>query len=229
LDNTVKLSCFVMFILIGATVFSFTFNAADGHLFVERLFDKLPGGQLGFLLLVNLLVFVLGCFIDFFEIAFIVIPLLVGVAEKLGIDLVWFGVIIGMNLQTSFLSPPFGFALFYLRSVAPRVDYNDRVTNKRIPAVTTAQIYKGSLALVVSFPNLVTDRLDKAPKVNLESIRLEAETGGYGTAVDADPQQALMPQSPEDKTAPQAEAATSEEDPMEAVRRSLDQDAKKKK
>ena len=162
LDNTAKLSCFVMFILIGATVFSFTFNAADGHLWVEHLFDKLPGGQLGFLIAVNLLVFVLGCFIDFFEIAFIVIPLLVAVAEKLGIDLVWFGVIIAMNLQTSFLSPPFGFALFYLRSVAARTDYNDRVTNKRIPAVTTAQIYKGAivfialqlimLAVVIAFP-----------------------------------------------------------------------------
>ena len=241
LDNTAKLSCFVMFILIGATVFSFTFNAADGHLFVERLFDKLPGGQLGFLLLVNLLVFVLGCFIDFFEIAFIVIPLLVGVAEKQGIDLVWFGVMIGMNLQTSFLSPPFGFALFYLRSVAPRVDYNDRVTNKRIPAVTTAQIYKGAfvfialqlimLALVLSFPNLVTDRLDKTPKVNLESIKLEAETGDYGPAPDTDPQQTLMPQSSEDKAGPQVETEGSapEEDPMEAVRRSLEQDAKKKK
>ena len=121
LDNTAKLSCFVMFILIGATVFSFTFNAADGHLWVEHLFAKLPGGQLGFLIAVNLLVFVLGCFIDFFEIAFIVIPLLVAVADKLHIDLVWFGVIIGMNLQTSFLSPPFGFALFYLRSVAAQV------------------------------------------------------------------------------------------------------------
>ena len=145
-----------------------------------------------------------------------------------------------MNLQTSFLSPPFGFALFYLRSVAPRVDYNDRVTNKRIPAVTTAQIYKGALvfialqlimlALVLSFPNLVTDRLDKAPKVNLESIKLEAETGDYGTAPDADPQQALVPERSEDKAVPKkAEGPVAEEDPMEAVRRSLEQDAKKNK
>ena len=196
LDNTAKLSCFVMFILIGATVFSFTFNAADGHLWVEHLFAKLPGGQLGFLIAVNLLVFVLGCFIDFFEIAFIVIPLLVPVADKMGIDLVWFGVIIGMNLQTSFLTPPFGFALFYLRSVAPRIDYNDRVTNQRIPAVTTAQIYKGAiifitlqvimLAVVIAFPTLVTNRLDKAPAVSLESIKLEAEKGDYG-AKEEDP------------------------------------------
>jgi len=237
LDNTAKLSCFVMFILIGATVFSFTFNAADGHLWVEGLFNKLPGGQLGFLIAVNLLVFVLGCFIDFFEIAFIVIPLLVAVADKLGIDMIWFGVIIAMNLQTSFLTPPFGFALFYLRSVAARTAYVDRVTNKRIPAVATAEIYKGSfvfivlqlamLAAVIAFPNLVTDRLAKAPVVNIESIKLEAETGGYG-AVEEDPLKMIAPQPAGEKGEPQAAGAAREEDPMEAVRRALEQDAKKK-
>jgi TRAP-type mannitol/chloroaromatic compound transport system permease large subunit len=225
LDNTAKLSCFVMFILIGATVFSFTFNAADGHLWVEHLFAKLPGGQVGFLIAVNLLVFVLGCFIDFFEIAFIVIPLLVAVADKLNIDLIWFGVIIGMNLQTSFLSPPFGFALFYLRSVAPRIDYTDRVTNKRIPAVTTAEIYKGAfvfialqlvmLAVVIAFPKLVTGSLDKAPAVSLESIKIEAEKGDYGPKAENGAPQA-------------APTAPTEEDPMEAVRRALEQEAKKK-
>jgi TRAP-type mannitol/chloroaromatic compound transport system permease large subunit len=233
LDNTAKLSCFVMFILIGATVFSFTFNAADGHLWVEHLFAKLPGGLLGFLIAVNLLVFVLGCFIDFFEIAFIVIPLLLPVADKMGVDLIWFGVMIGMNLQTSFLSPPFGFALFYLRSVAPRIDYNDRVTGKRIPAVTTAQIYKGAfvfitlqvimLAVVIAFPSLVTNRVDKAPVVNMESIRLEAEKGDYGPKED-DPL-SIAPQPGGEQAAPQA-AAQEEEDPMEAVRRAIEQDAK---
>jgi TRAP-type mannitol/chloroaromatic compound transport system permease large subunit len=228
----------VMFILIGATVFSFTFNAADGHLWVEHLFAKLPGGQLGFLIAVNLLVFVLGCFIDFFEIAFIVIPLLLPVAEKLNIDLVWFGVMIGMNLQTSFLSPPFGFALFYLRSVAPRNDYNDRVTNERIPAVTTAQIYTGAfvfillqlimLAVVIAYPTLVTDRLDKAPKVSLESIKLEAETGDYVKKDEADPMKALNPQPSENQAVLPAGGAAKEEDPMEAVRRAIEQDAKKK-
>ena len=263
LDNTTKLSCFVMFILIGATVFSFTFNAADGHLWVEHLFAKLPGGQLGFLIAVNLLVFVLGCFIDFFEIAFIVIPLLVAVADKLGIDLIWFGVIIGMNLQTSFLSPPFGFALFYLRSVAPRSDYNDRVTNKRIPAVTTAQIYMGSimfvvlqlvmLAAVIAFPNLVTDRLDKGPAVNMETMKLEAETGTYGNTEEAptnaiapqpaaappapqtggaaraeDPLNKIAPQTAAEQPAPQTSGTVREEDPMEAVLRALERDKKKK-
>ncbi|PKO66432.1 MAG: C4-dicarboxylate ABC transporter [Betaproteobacteria bacterium HGW-Betaproteobacteria-16] len=171
LENTTKLAIFVMFILIGSTVFSFTFNAADGHIWVEHLFDKLPGGQLGFLLFVNALVFVLGMFIDFFEIAFIVIPLLAPVAEKLDINLIWFGIILAMNLQTSFLTPPFGFALFYLRSVAARNDYDDVITGKRIKAVTTAQIYKGSIAfiilqvimvaVIVLNPGIVTGNLDK--------------------------------------------------------------------
>jgi TRAP-type mannitol/chloroaromatic compound transport system permease large subunit len=176
MENTTKLAIFVLFILIGYTVFSFTFNAADGHIWVEHLFDKLPGGQLGFLIVVNTLVFVLGMFIDFFEIAFIVIPLLAPVAEKLGIDLIWFGIIIAMNLQTSFLTPPFGFALFYLRSVAARNDYTDHVTKERIPAVTTAQIYKGSIAFiilqlimvaaVIAFPTLVTGSIEAAVKVD---------------------------------------------------------------
>jgi TRAP-type mannitol/chloroaromatic compound transport system permease large subunit len=176
LENTTKLAIFVLFILIGSTVFSFTFNAADGHIWVEHLFDKLPGGQIGFLIVVNLLVFVLGMFIDFFEIAFIVIPLLAPVAEKMGIDLIWFGVIIAMNLQTSFLTPPFGFALFYLRSVAARNDYTDHVTKQRIPAVTTAQIYKGSIAfivlqlimvaVIVINPTLVSGNIEAAAKVD---------------------------------------------------------------
>ncbi|MDP3843333.1 MAG: TRAP transporter large permease subunit [Oxalobacteraceae bacterium] len=235
LDNTVKLSCFVMFILIGSTVFSFTFNAADGHIWVEHLFSKLPGGQLGFLIAVNLLVFVLGMFIDFFEIAFIVIPILAPVADKMGIDLIWFGVIIAFNLQTSFLTPPFGFALFYLRSVAPRADYNDRVTKQRIPAVTTAQIYKGSiaficlqlimLAMVIAFPSLVLGNLDKGPAVDLDTIKLEAETGDYGKS-GQDPMRGFgLPA--EEPTAPAGDS-TAEEDPMEAMQRSLEEDAKKK-
>ena len=171
LENTTKLAIFVMFILIGSTVFSFTFNAADGHVWVEHLFDKLPGGQLGFLLVVNLLVFVLGMFIDFFEIAFIVVPLLAPVAHNLGIDLIWFGIILAMNLQTSFLTPPFGFALFYLRSVAPKNDYADDITGKRIAGVTTAQIYQGSIAfivlqvimvaIIVFNPGIVTGNVEK--------------------------------------------------------------------
>jgi TRAP-type mannitol/chloroaromatic compound transport system permease large subunit len=190
LDNSARLACFVLFILIGATVFSFTFNAADGHLWIEQLFADLPGGQIGFLVFVNILVFVLGMFIDFFEIAFIVIPLLAPVADKLGIDLIWFGVLIAMNLQTSFLTPPFGFALFYLRSVAPRRAYADPVTGKIIAPVTTAQIYRGALlfiviqvamvGLLIAFPQLVTGGLDKQANVDLDAIQLEAAPSDWG-------------------------------------------------
>jgi TRAP-type mannitol/chloroaromatic compound transport system permease large subunit len=193
LEKTTRLSIFVMFILIGSTVFSFTFNAADGHLWVEHLFAQLPGGNLGFLIFVNILVFFLGMFIDFFEIAFIVIPMLAPVAEKMGIDLIWFGILLAMNLQTSFLTPPFGFALFYLRSVAARSDYTDEVTKQRIPAVTTAQIYKGSIAFiilqvimvaVVLFnPGLVSSGITKVEQISEEKVQqqlLNLKVEDYG-------------------------------------------------
>jgi len=189
LENTAKLASFVLFILIGSTVFSFTFNAADGHIWVEHLFLDMPGGAIGFLIVVNILIFILGCFIDFFEIAFIVIPILAPVAEKILPGLVpgmtadqamiWFGVIVAMNLQTSFLTPPFGFALFYLRSVAPKNDYKDRITGENIPAVKTSEIYKGSIAFIVLqlimvaaiivFPNLVTGGLKEGVKIDADA------------------------------------------------------------
>ena len=230
LENTTKLSIFVLFILIGSTVFSFTFNAADGHIWVEHLFDKMPGGALGFLIVVNLLVFVLGCFIDFFEIAFIVIPLLAPVADKLGIDLIWFGVIIAMNLQTSFLTPPFGFALFYLRSVAARNDYTDSVTKQRIPAVTTAQIYKGSIAfivlqlimvaVVIAYPGLVTGNIEKAQKVDesqvtdmLLDMAPAEESSEEGGAQQAPAEGA----APAEEGAQPAPSESEEPDPMKAL------------
>lgn len=149
LDGTTRLATFVMFILIGSRVFSLTFYGVNGHVWVEELMTSLPGGVWGFLIAVNILVFVLGCFIDFFEIAFIVIPLLAPVAQKLGIDLVWFGIIIGMNMQTTFLTPPFGFALFYMRSVAPNGPWVDKPTGRTIAGVTTAQIYRGGIAFII--------------------------------------------------------------------------------
>ena len=190
LEATAKLASFVLFILIGSTVFSFTFNAADGHIWVEHLFKDMPGGAWGFLIVVNILVFILGMFIDFFEIAFIIIPLLAPVAEKIlpGIvpgmtpdqAMIWFGVIIAMNLQTSFLTPPFGFALFYLRSVAAKFDYKDRVTGKLIPSVKTSEIYKGSIAficlqlvmlvVIMVFPVLVTGGIEKTVTLTEEQI-----------------------------------------------------------
>ena len=182
LDSTTKLSCFVLFILIGARVFSLTFYGVNGHIWVEDLMTGLPGGQTGFLIAVNVLVFILGCFIDFFEIAFIVIPLLAPVADKLGIDLIWFGVVLGVNMQTSFLTPPFGFALFYMRSVAPSAPYIDKVNGHTIAGVSTAQIYKGAsqfiilqaimVALVLLFPKLVTHYQDTGPKIDPSQIEI---------------------------------------------------------
>ncbi len=166
MDSTMKLSCFVLFILIGSTVFSLSFQAVDGPIWVEHLLTSLPGGQLGFLIVVNILIFLLAFFLDFFELAFIVIPLIGPVADKLGIDLVWFGVLLAVNMQTSFMHPPFGFALFYLRSVAPMNDYDDRITRRPVAKVTTGQIYWGAVpfviiqiimvGLIIAFPELVS-------------------------------------------------------------------------
>jgi TRAP-type mannitol/chloroaromatic compound transport system permease large subunit len=183
MDTTAKLTTFVVFILLGARVFSLTFYGVDGHLWVEGLLTNLPGGQLGFLIVTNLLIFVLAFFLDFFELAFIVIPLLGPVAEKLGIDLIWLGVLYGVNMQTSFMHPPFGFALFYLRSVAPTKDYTDRATGKLIPRVTTGQIYWGAVpfvliqaimvALIIAFPNLVTGGLAKKQVIDTDKMQIE--------------------------------------------------------
>ncbi|MCK0506953.1 TRAP transporter large permease [Aromatoleum anaerobium] len=191
LESTTRLSIFVLFILVGSTIFSFVFTAVDGQIWVEHLFDRLPGGQLGFLLFVNTVIFFLGCFIDFFEIAFILMPLLGPVADKMGIDLIWFGVIIALNLQTSFLTPPFGFALFYLRSVAPASSYLDRITNKRIEGMKTGDIYRGSVAfviiqlvmvaLVIAFPELVTGGLGEKTKVDLDTIQIQQPPGDAGS------------------------------------------------
>ncbi len=152
MDATTRLTSFVIFILIGSTVFSLVFRLMDGDLWVEGLLAALPGGALGFLVVVNLLVFVLAFFLDFFEIAFIFVPLLAPVAHKLGIDLVWFGVLLGINMQTSFMHPPFGFALFYLRSVAPSSVRTTDIYWGAIPFVVLQVIM---VALVLAFPALV--------------------------------------------------------------------------
>lgn len=225
LENTAKLASFVLFILIGSTVFSFTFNAADGHIWVEHLFLDMPGGAIGFLIVVNILIFILGMFIDFFEIAFIVIPILAPVAEKIlpgmvpGMTadqaMIWFGVIVAMNLQTSFLTPPFGFALFYLRSVAPKNDYKDRITGENISAVKTTEIYKGSIAFIVlqlmmvasiiAFPNLVTGGIQEGVKIDAEAAleqMLELEN--------------INQDAPDDELLPEDEQ-TDEDDPAKAL------------
>jgi len=166
LFSTAKLSSFVIFILLGARVFSLTFYGVNGHVWVEHLMTSVPGGEIGFLIIANLLVFFLAFFLDYFELAFIIIPLLAPVADSLGIDLIWFGVMLAINMQTSFMHPPFGFSLFYLRSVAPSRPYKDRVTGATIQPVTSGQIYRGAIPylgiqlvmviIVVAFPQLVT-------------------------------------------------------------------------
>jgi tripartite ATP-independent transporter DctM subunit len=182
MDTTARLTSFVVFILVGARVFSLTFYGVDGHLWVEGLLSGLPGGQLGFLIVTNILIFVLAFFLDFFELSFIVIPLLGPVAEKLGIDLIWLGVLYGVNMQTSFMHPPFGFALFYLRSVAPAKDFVDKLTGKPTARVTTGQIYWVAVpfvliqvimvSLIIAFPGIVTGGIAKKQAVDVNKIQI---------------------------------------------------------
>ena len=183
MNSTAKLSSFVIFILIGSSVFTLVFRGVNGDLWVESLLTSLPGGQVGFLVVVNLAVFLLAFFLDYFELAFIIVPLLRPVAEHLGIDLIWFGVLLAVNMQTSFLHPPFGFALFYFRSVAPFREQLDRVTGKLMAPVTTAQIYWGSIpfvimqllmvGVVIGFPGLVLSSLDTGSKIDPNKIQIE--------------------------------------------------------
>ena len=225
METTGKLSSFVVFILVGSTVFGLIFRAVNGDLWVEHLLLGLPGGQMGFLIVVNILVFVLAFFLDFFELSFIIVPLLAPVADKLGIDLVWFGVLLAVNMQTSFMHPPFGFALFYLRSVAPAKEYTDKVTGLRTPPVTTMQIYWGAvpfvciqiimIALVIAFPQMVSSGLDKDVVVDLDKVQIEMPTGDYGAPPAFDAPKDGQPGA----TAP------AEEDPNKAFLDSLKKDA----
>ena len=198
MDSTAKLTSFVIFILVGARVFSLTFYGVDGHIWVEHLLTSLPGGQLGFLIMVNVLVFVLAFFLDFFELAFIIIPLLGPVAEKLGIDLVWFGILLSINMQTSFMHPPFGYALFYLRGVAPAKDYIDKVTGRKIARISSGQIYWGAVpfvllqvvmvALVIAFPGIVGGGLERKAPIDIENIDIripDAMLPGGGSAQES--------------------------------------------
>jgi TRAP-type mannitol/chloroaromatic compound transport system permease large subunit len=194
MDTTAKLSTFVVFILIGARVFSLTFYGVDGHKWVEHLLLNLPGGQIGFLIVVNILVFLLAFFLDFFELSFIVVPLLGPVAEKLGIDLIWFGVLLGVNMQTSFMHPPFGFALFYLRSVAPTREYIDKITQRRTLPVTTGQIYWGAIpfvviqlimvALLIIFPQMSLVYKSGVPDVDTSKVKIELPPDEAGEKPD---------------------------------------------
>lgn len=230
LTTTAKLSSFVVFILVGSTVFSLVFQGVDGGKWVEHLLTSVPGGQIGFLIVVNTLIFFLAFFLDFFELAFIVVPLLGPVAEKMGIDLIWFGVLLGVNMQTSFMHPPFGFALFYLRSVAPGRAYTDKLTKKLIQPVTTMQIYWGAIpfviiqiimvGLIIAFPGIVSSGLDKTEKIDLDKVVLE---------VQADPPaaEASAPEGGNALPAP-VDGAQSDADPMKAMQDAAEKDAAKK-
>ena len=188
---TLKLSTFVIFILIGSTVFSHTFNSLGGTAWVAQWFRELPGGATGLLVFVTLLVFVLGCFLDFFEIAFILVPLLAPVANTLGIDLVWLGVLLGVNLQTSFLTPPFGYALFFLRGVAPAHDRTDAATGQTIKGVSTNDLYLGVLpfvavqvlvmGLLIAFPELVQWDDGRSRRLSDETVLQMLQGDGRST------------------------------------------------
>ncbi|MEO8059111.1 MAG: TRAP transporter large permease subunit [Burkholderiales bacterium] len=234
MDTTTKLSSFVLMILVGSTTFSLSFQAVDGAVWVEHLLTGLPGGQLGFLIVVNILIFFLAFFLDFFELAFIIVPLVGPVAAKLGIDLTWFGVLLAVNMQTSFMHPPFGFALFYLRSVAPVEDYDDKVTGKRIRKVTTGDIYRGAIpfvviqvvmvAAVISFPGLVTGSLDKPVEFDadkaLRDMRVQSREGSTNPYAN-----------PASGAEPAASAASGSNeanvDPMQALIESMKRNQKK--
>ncbi len=179
MDGTMRLTAMVVFILIGSRVFSLVFQGVDGAIWIEHMLSDLPGGQIGFLIVVNLFIFFLAFFLDFFEIAFIILPLLGPVAHKLGIDLVWFGVLLCVNMQTSFMHPPFGFALFYLRGIADTLFKEKRIDRP----VKSSDIYMGSIpwvvmqlilvAIVIFFPQTVTIFLDKEKVVDLDKVQLD--------------------------------------------------------
>ena len=235
MDSTMKLSCFVVFILLGSAVFSLAFQGVDGPRWVEHLLSGLPGGQLGFLIVVNILIFVLAFFLDFFELSFIVVPLIGPVAVKLGIDPVWFGVLLAVNMQTSFMHPPFGFALFYLRSVAPSEDYNDRVTGKRLAKVTTGEIYWGAVpfviiqiimvGLIIAVPGIVSRDLD-SQKNNLNQQQVEKAM--LDASMSADEAASADPAASAASGAAEGASENDDNDPMKALQNSMNKDINKK-
>ena len=182
MEGTMRLTAMVVFILIGSRVFSLVFQGVDGGKWIEHMLSGLPGGQIGFLIVVNVFIFFLAFFLDFFEIAFIILPLLGPIAAKLGIDLVWFGVLLCVNMQTSFMHPPFGFALFYLRGIADTLFKNGALPKK----VESRDIYMGAIpwvglqlllvAIVIFFPQTVTVFLDKEKVVDVDKVNLEMPT-----------------------------------------------------
>jgi tripartite ATP-independent transporter DctM subunit len=228
MESTMRITAMVIFILVGSSVFSLVFRGVDGDRWVEHLLSALPGGQTGFLIFVNLFVFFLAFFLDFFEIAFIIIPLLAPVATKLGIDLIWFGVLLGANMQTSFMHPPFGFALFYLRGIAPKEVKSSDIYWGAIPWVCLQLILVG---ILVFFPGLVTSFLDKEKTIDIKNMQIEipADTSTpaeseQGQAADEDPAKALQRALGGGSTGGKA---GDDDDPAKAIERAMKGDAKK--
>jgi tripartite ATP-independent transporter DctM subunit len=170
METTMRITAMVIFILIGATVFSLVFQGVDGGLWIEHKLAALPGGTVGFLVFVCIFVFLLAFFLDFFEIAFIIVPLLAPVAQSMGIDLIWFGVLLCVTLQTSFMHPPFGFALFYLRGIAPREVKSSDIYWGAVPWLVLQLVMA---AIVIFWPGLVTMWMEKPQQIDLDKVRIE--------------------------------------------------------
>lgn len=226
MTGTMRLTAMVVFILIGSRVFSMVFQGVDGAKWVEHMLSSLPGGQIGFLIVVNVFIFFLAFFLDFFEIAFIILPLLGPVADKMGIDLVWFGVLLCVNMQTSFMHPPFGFALFYLRGIADTL-YKEKRIDK---PVKSNDIYLGAIpwvimqlllvAIVIFVPQTVTVFLDKEEKIDIDKVKIEIPAEAAPEPVD--PNDALKPADPQSSTDPLAPT-----DPDAAASKADDEEQKK--
>ncbi len=176
-ETTMRITCMVTFILIGSTCFSVVFLGVSGGIWLEHHLTSLPGGVWGFLIFINLFIFFLAFFLDFFEIAFIILPMVAPIAQKVlapvvGADaaLIWFGVMLCVNMQTSFLHPPFGFALFYLRGVAPQEVKSSDIYWGAMPWIGLQAIM---VALVIAFPVVVTGLLDKPLDVDLDKVKIE--------------------------------------------------------
>jgi tripartite ATP-independent transporter DctM subunit len=170
--STMRLTAMVVYILIGARVFSLVFQGVGGKVWIEDLLTSLPGGPVGFLIFANAFIFLIAFFLDFFEIAFIIIPMLTPAAEKLGIDLIWFGVLICANIQTSFMHPPFGFALFYLRGIAPKSIKTSDIYWGAIPWIGSMVIL---VAIVILWPASVTFWIDRTTKIDPSKVKIEIQ------------------------------------------------------
>ena len=237
MTGTMRITAMVVFILIGSRVFSLVFQGVDGGKWIEHMLSTLPGGQLGFLIVVNVFIFFLAFFLDFFEIAFIILPLLGPVAAKLGINQVWFGVLLCVNMQTSFMHPPFGFALFYLRGIADTLFKGGGLPRK----VESTDIYLGAIpwvilqlvlvVIVIFFPQTVTVFLEEEAKIDIDKVQIEAPQ----QQPDVKPEDEQKNNDDLFKDATKGDAAASapageaakEEDPTDAVRKALEGDAKK--